>query len=48
MYPLLRRPGPDRLSGRAVTGEAGVATGLLYAHFADFDDSSHTTAAPHQ
>ncbi|MEV0128947.1 TetR/AcrR family transcriptional regulator [Dactylosporangium sp. NPDC050688] len=29
--------GPARLTGRAVTREAGVATGLLYAHFADFD-----------
>ncbi|GAB3507179.1 TetR family transcriptional regulator [Amycolatopsis cihanbeyliensis] len=32
------RDGPSRLSGRAVTGEAGVATGLLYAHFVDLDD----------
>lgn len=32
------RDGPGRLSGRAITGEAGVATGLLYAHFAGFDD----------
>jgi AcrR family transcriptional regulator len=30
--------GPGRLTGRAVTREAGVATGLLYAHFANFDD----------
>jgi AcrR family transcriptional regulator len=29
---------PSQLTGRAVTREAGVATGLLYAHFADFDD----------
>jgi AcrR family transcriptional regulator len=29
--------GPARLTGRAVTREAGVATGLLYTHFADFD-----------
>lgn len=29
--------GPGRLTGRAVTREAGVATGLLYTHFADFD-----------
>ncbi|RSM64262.1 TetR family transcriptional regulator [Actinoplanes sp. ATCC 53533] len=28
---------PSRLTGRAVTREAGVATGLLYAHFANFD-----------
>ncbi|MBN6038135.1 TetR/AcrR family transcriptional regulator [Amycolatopsis sp. 195334CR] len=31
------RDGPGKLSGRAITGEAGVATGLLYAHFTDFD-----------
>ncbi|TDB75301.1 TetR/AcrR family transcriptional regulator [Micromonospora sp. KC723] len=30
--------GPSRLTGRAVTREAGVATGLLYTHFATFDD----------
>ena len=30
--------GPSRLTGRAVTREAGVATGLLYTHFANFDD----------
>ncbi|SFB14014.1 transcriptional regulator, TetR family [Amycolatopsis marina] len=35
---VIVRDGPARLSGRAVTGEAGVATGLLYAHFADLDD----------
>lgn len=35
---VIVRDGPNRLSGRAVTGEAGVATGLLYAHFADLDD----------
>lgn len=35
---VIVRDGPGRLSGRAVTGEAGVATGLLYAHFADLDD----------
>ncbi|GAA3211283.1 TetR/AcrR family transcriptional regulator [Dactylosporangium siamense] len=28
---------PARLTGRAVTREAGVATGLLYTHFTDFD-----------
>jgi AcrR family transcriptional regulator len=28
---------PSRLTSRAVTREAGVATGLLYAHFANFD-----------
>nr|WP_243869818.1 TetR family transcriptional regulator [Amycolatopsis granulosa] len=35
---VIARDGAGRLSGRAVTGEAGVATGLLYAHFADVDD----------
>lgn len=35
---VIIRDGPGRLSGRAITGEAGVATGLLYAHFADLDD----------
>lgn len=32
------RDGTGKLSGRAVTGEAGVASGLLYAHFADLDE----------
>lgn len=35
---VIARDGPGRLSGRAVTREAGVAAGLLYAHFADLDD----------
>ncbi|SCL47334.1 TetR/AcrR family transcriptional regulator [Micromonospora peucetia] len=35
---LIAGDGPSRLTGRAVTREAGVATGLLYAHFANFDD----------
>lgn len=35
---MILRDGPARLSGRAVTGEAGVAAGLLYAHFTDLDD----------
>ncbi len=35
---LIAGDGPGRLTGRAVTREAGVATGLLYAHFANFDD----------
>ncbi|KOX13855.1 TetR/AcrR family transcriptional regulator [Nocardiopsis sp. NRRL B-16309] len=35
---VIVRDGPGRLSGRAVTGEAGVATGLLHAHFTDLDD----------
>ncbi|GAB2710569.1 hypothetical protein [Nocardia thraciensis] len=34
---VIVRDGPGKLSGRAVTGEAGVATGLLYAHFTDLD-----------
>ncbi|GAA4021730.1 TetR/AcrR family transcriptional regulator [Allokutzneria multivorans] len=34
---VIARDGPGRLSGRAVTAEAGVATGLLHAHFADLD-----------
>ncbi|MEU7932367.1 TetR/AcrR family transcriptional regulator [Micromonospora echinofusca] len=35
---VIAQAGPGRLTGRAVTREAGVATGLLYAHFANFDD----------
>ncbi|WP_205327152.1 TetR/AcrR family transcriptional regulator [Glycomyces sp. YM15] len=35
---VILRDGPGRLSGRAVTTEAGVAAGLLYAHFTDLDD----------
>ncbi|MEV0731171.1 TetR/AcrR family transcriptional regulator [Polymorphospora sp. NPDC050346] len=35
---VIVRDGPGRLNGRAITGEAAVATGLLYAHFADLDD----------
>lgn len=34
---VITRDGPSGLSGRAVTREAGVAVGLLHAHFADFD-----------
>ncbi|WP_068023457.1 TetR/AcrR family transcriptional regulator [Nocardia mexicana] len=34
---VIVRDGPGKLSGRAVTGEAGVATGLLYSHFTDLD-----------
>ncbi|WP_280265505.1 TetR/AcrR family transcriptional regulator [Nocardia wallacei] len=34
---VIVRDGPGKLSGRAVTAEAGVATGLLYSHFADLD-----------
>ncbi|MBP2320364.1 AcrR family transcriptional regulator [Kibdelosporangium banguiense] len=35
---VIIRDGPAKLSGRAVTTEAGVATGLLYGHFTDFDE----------
>ncbi|MFC3493856.1 TetR family transcriptional regulator [Glycomyces rhizosphaerae] len=35
---VILRDGPAKLSGRAVTTEAGVAAGLLYAHFTDLDD----------
>ncbi|MFG3341051.1 TetR family transcriptional regulator [Glycomyces sp. NPDC048151] len=35
---VILRDGPGRLSGRAVTAEARVAAGLLYAHFTDLDD----------
>jgi AcrR family transcriptional regulator len=34
---VILRAGPGRLTSRAVTQEAGVATGLLYAHFGSFD-----------
>lgn len=34
---VLVRDGPGGLSGRAITREAGVATGLLYNHFGDLD-----------
>jgi AcrR family transcriptional regulator len=35
---VLLRAGPDALTSRAVTAEAGVAKGVLHRHFADFDD----------
>jgi len=35
---VIAAAGPGRLTSRSVTHEAGVATGLLYAHFANFDD----------
>jgi AcrR family transcriptional regulator len=35
---VLLRDGPSALTTRAVTAEAGVATGVLHRHFADFDD----------
>jgi AcrR family transcriptional regulator len=34
---VLAHHGPGGLSGRAITREAGVATGLLHSHFADLD-----------
>jgi AcrR family transcriptional regulator len=34
---VLAQEGPGGLSGRAITREAGVATGLLHSHFADLD-----------
>jgi AcrR family transcriptional regulator len=34
---VLLRDGPDALTSRAVTAEAGCAKGVLHRHFADFD-----------
>src|SRR5262245_2037194 len=34
---VLDRDGPAGLTSRAVTAEAGTATGLLFRHFEDFD-----------
>jgi AcrR family transcriptional regulator len=34
---VLLRDGPEALTSRAVTTEAGCAKGLLHKHFADFD-----------
>jgi AcrR family transcriptional regulator len=34
---VLLREGPNALTSRAVTAEAGVAKGLVHRHFADFD-----------
>jgi len=34
---ILVRDGPQALTSRAVTAEAGVAKGVLHRHFADFD-----------
>jgi len=34
---ILLRDGPNALTSRAVTAEAGVAKGVLHRHFADFD-----------
>lgn len=35
---VLFRDGPEALTSRAVTTEAGCAKGVLHKHFADFDD----------
>src|SRR5262249_17981561 len=35
---VLLRDGPNGLTSRAVTTEAGVAKGVLHKHFADFDE----------
>lgn len=35
---ILHRAGPNALTSRAVTAEAGCAKGVLHRHFADFDD----------
>lgn len=35
---VLVRDGPNALTSRAVTTEAGVAKGVLHKHFTDFDD----------
>jgi AcrR family transcriptional regulator len=35
---VLERDGSSGISGRAITRDAGVATGLLWNHFADLDD----------
>jgi AcrR family transcriptional regulator len=35
---ILLRDGPNALTSRAVTDEAGVAKGVLHRHFSDFDD----------
>jgi AcrR family transcriptional regulator len=35
---VLLQGGPSALTTRAVTAEAGVATGVLHRHFGDFDD----------
>ena len=34
---VLLRDGPNALTSRAVTAEAGCAKGVLHRHFADFD-----------
>jgi AcrR family transcriptional regulator len=50
---VLARHGPDGLTSRAITDEAGVAKGLLFNHFSDLDqflaelvlDRSHHAAS---
>lgn len=44
---VLLRDGPDALTSRAVTTEAGVAKGILHRHFADFDTFLATLVLAH-
>ena len=44
---VLLRDGPDALTSRAVTTEAGVAKGILHRHFADFDTFLVTLVLAH-
>lgn len=44
---VLLRDGPDALTSRAVTAEAGVAKGILHRHFADFDTFLATLVLTH-
>lgn len=44
---VLLRDGPDALTSRAVTTEAGVAKGILHRHYADFDTFLVTLVLAH-
>ena len=44
---VLLRDGPDALTSRAVTTEAGVAKGILHRHFPDFDAFLAALAVTH-
>jgi AcrR family transcriptional regulator len=44
---VLLRDGPDALTSRAVTGETGVAKGILHRHFRDFDGFLAALALTH-
>jgi AcrR family transcriptional regulator len=44
---ILLRQGPDALTSRAVTAEAGVAKGMLHRHFPDFDTFLATLVLAH-